>query len=556
MQKHRLNQLKDSALGQAVRFIPGPLMALLKRIGPGLAAGVLVGTSYIPLPGWAVLFCYVPLFVYTRGKNISVKDVALQAFVFQMVLTLIGFHWISYTASEFAHLPWPIAILILLVFATFGHAFLMLPPVLIFLLRRFVRTPLMHYFLLATLWSLTEMLAPYLFEWHMGYTLLWNKNPLSQWADVVGFHGLSYLLLLINAFISYTWDQGLANLKKNLKRSIALVILLFLFSAAGSWRGKAWEEAEALNFKVILIQANIGNFEKVYASKGLYYRDFIQNAYLEVSKEALKLEGSPDLMIWPESALYDSFNPALLTKPRQRALVDFIHANRLSLLFGAPSEERQHKTDSLGTRSEVAYYNALFLLSPEKMARGEFPIYRKTHLLAFGEYVPLAQYFPILNEWSPAGPGFHRGKGPEVMDFNEYIKIGSQICYESLDPHFSRSLRQKGANVIVNLTNDSWFGKYFEPEQHLYMTLARAIENRIPLIRATNTGISTVIDASGKIYNSSPKHEVWHQSYQVPVPLSKELTFYARYGHLFPFLLALIFCGVFLSEFVRKSRLE
>jgi len=120
------------------------------------------------------------------------------------------------------------------------------------------------------------------------------------------------------------------------------------------------------------------------------------------------------------------------------------------------------------------------------------PHYSKTILLAFGEYIPGEQIFPEIRDWLPETGHFARGSGPtSLLNWNGY-KMGAQICYESLFPGFSRSLAELGAQFIVNATNDSWYGTWQEPYQHMYMTLARGVEFRRPVLRVTNTGVSTV----------------------------------------------------------------
>jgi apolipoprotein N-acyltransferase len=141
--------------------------------------------------------------------------------------------------------------------------------------------------------------------------------------------------------------------------------------------------------------------------------------------------------------------------------------------------------------------------------------YRKTMLLAFGEYLPGAHLFPALTKWFPRTADFARGRGPQVKSFRG-LTLGPQICYEGLFPGFSRSLADQGAQLFVNVTNDSWFGTWSEPYQHLSMTLARGIEFRLPVIRSTNTGISTVMLASGTILDRSPLHREWFHGYDVP----------------------------------------
>ena len=154
-------------------------------------------------------------------------------------------------------------------------------------------------------------------------------------------------------------------------------------------------------------------------------------------------------------------------------------------------------------------------------------------MLAFGEYIPLAQYFPILKKWLPQVGDFQWGDGPIVRSLNG-LKVGTQICYESLFPEFSIDLANQGAQIIINVTNDSWYGPWQEPYQHLYLTLARAIEVRRPLIRSTNTGISTAILANGDILATSPLNREWSQTFEIPYASDPKTTLYQAFPWLLP----------------------
>ena len=151
---------------------------------------------------------------------------------------------------------------------------------------------------------------------------------------------------------------------------------------------------------------------------------------------------------------------------------------------------------------------------------------------------------------------FSRGQGPnELLKLNDF-KMGAQICYESLFPAFSRSLAQLNAQFIVNVTNDSWYGNWQEPYQHMYMTLARGVEFRRPVLRVTNTGISTVSLASGEILRLSPIHEPWAGIYEVPYLKNPPATFYQNWFGLLPGILwgvLITLCGYLL--FKRNSYL-
>jgi apolipoprotein N-acyltransferase len=179
--------------------------------------------------------------------------------------------------------------------------------------------------------------------------------------------------------------------------------------------------------------------------------------------------------------------------------------------------------------------NSLFLLDNQ----GEIvePHYSKTILLAFGEYIPFADTFPVIKKFLPQIGQYARGPGPTVLFEWNGFKMGPQICYESLFPKFSRDLSNLGAQFIVNATNDSWYGTWQEPYQHMYMTLARGVEFRRPVLRATNTGISTVSLASGEVLEQSPMMQPWAGLYEVPYLKNPQATFYQEWFWLIPGLL-------------------
>ena len=192
-------------------------------------------------------------------------------------------------------------------------------------------------------------------------------------------------------------------------------------------------------------------------------------------------------------------------------------------------------------------YNALFLLNSQAQ-RLSAP-YRKTYLLIFGETIPFVEQFPWLAKYNPGGAGFSRGSGPMVMPFQDF-QIGPQICYESLYPSFSAELVKKGADFLVNLTNDSWFGPTFEPKQHMIMTLARTIEVRRPLIRSTNTGFTSAALADGSILAPGPLYKNWVGFFEINLLKNAPKTFYTQFGDwlLLPiFILFLLFITFFRS---------
>ncbi|RYZ80208.1 MAG: apolipoprotein N-acyltransferase, partial [Proteobacteria bacterium] len=219
-----------------------------------------------------------------------------------------------------------------------------------------------------------------------------------------------------------------------------------------------------------------------------------------------------------------------------------------TLLTGAYSK------DLPGAANPRLTYNSLFLVDSE--ARSVSPPYHKTYLLAYGEYFPFSDQFPILLKWFPFISNFGRGQGPSILNYPHPegdIRIGGQVCYEGLYPEFTRGLAEKNADVLANVTNDSWFGRTFEPKQHLYMTLGRAIEVRRPLIRSTNTGVSTVILADGTVLQQSPLHEEWFGTYDLRMKKNAPTTDFVLWGHYTWVILVLAFLEILIKG-MRNAR--
>lgn len=515
-------------------------------------SGLLIGTSYIPFPPWALLFGYLPLWYWLIFKAKTAKEAFIGGWVTQFTLTLIGFHWIAYTAKEFGQFPWPLAILTLIAFCALAHLYI---PILTcfhyYFQKKFKISLSLSLVFLALGHSAAETFWPGIFPWHMGYTLLWVKFPLYHFADVVGFLGLSLFLLLLHIPLGKIWFADSQTYKKIIY-SVPVVLFFLLLNVAGWFHGQSWVETDK-KLNVLNVQANIGNLEKVYAEKGKFFREEIITKFISLSEKELLQNKAIDLILWPEAAVPEYLNPNYIRNKNQKKITDFLTQYNKPLLTGAFS-----KDDLLGDK-DISVFNGLFLLDPT--GKELSPPYHKTHLLIFGEYLPLSDTFPFLLKLLPFISNFGRGQGPHILSLpidtsrNDYTLLGGQICYEGLYPEFSIELAQKGAEIFVNVTNDSWFGIPFEPYQHLYMTFARAIENRRPLIRSTNTGISTAISAYGDVQEFSPWLKEWTGVNSIPYQNNPRQTFYTQWGKLFPALILIAFViNLLLSIYYEKFR--
>ncbi len=526
-------------------------------------SGILIGTSYIPFPAWAVGFCYLPLWygltqLQEKNSLLPLKNQLVQHFFYawwmQFLLSLIGFNWIAYTAHEFGHLPWAVSVIALLLFATFMHLYFPLAAALShFLKRRFSLNTNQYLIVHALTLALLERIWPSIFEWNLGYTLFWMKWPIFQIADTIGFYGLSSLIMLFQAFLLIAFIQ----FKNEKKMALAIIGLLFIsvvsLSYVGISKAKKWTSTNQ-SISIAVTQANISNEEKLASELGADFQPVVVNKYLNLVDFYLQNKTQkPQIIIWPETALPISLDPVYLQRNLQTKILSKVNEWNIPLITGAYSQDLFQKN----SQNQIMIRNAVFFLQPNSF---QIKPYFKSQLLAFGEYLPFGEQFPFLYNLFPFVGNYQRGPGPTqqviTLANNQTIALGPQICYESLDPGFSRGLANKNVDLIFNVTNDSWYGDWSEPYQHLTMNLARAIEVRRPLIRATNTGFSSAVLANGTILARSKMNTEWMHTFEIKYISSAEKSFYTKWGHYDWIILFIVLIGLLLIRFKQSESHE
>ncbi|OGR18618.1 MAG: apolipoprotein N-acyltransferase, partial [Desulfobacterales bacterium GWB2_56_26] len=289
---------------------------------------------------------------------------------------------------------------------------------------------------------------------------------------------------------------------------------------------------EAVRMKVGIVQGNIDQSLKWSPSQ----QQITVDTYLALSASLMRAASPPDLVIWPETAL-----PFFPTNEQMGPLKMAVKSGNMALLTGAPWYEiidRQNK--------KVKYYNSAFLLSPDGGFAGK---YFKTHLVPFGEYVPMKKLLPFLAPLVEAVGDFSFGTIAKPLVWHE-AKAGILICFESVFPELSRQWVQAGANILVNLTNDAWYGKSSAPQHSLAMAVLRAVEARRSLIRSANTGISAFVNPAGGIDDRSGLFEPWAAARDAV--LMTDITIWVRFGHLFaPFCLIIACFGTAVGRRLR-----
>jgi apolipoprotein N-acyltransferase len=218
------------------------------------------------------------------------------------------------------------------------------------------------------------------------------------------------------------------------------------------------------------------------------------------------------------------------------------------ILLGLLTYEPKAGTISapLQGRNSRRTYNSAILIDGDGRVRGR---YDKNYLLVFGEYIPLGSTFPQFYDWLPEASHFEAGTTVETFDFKGF-QLGVMICYEDIIPRFTRRLAGKNPNVLINVTNDAWFGKTSEPYLHLALAIFRAVENRLWLIRSTNTGVSAYVDAVGRLVSQTRLEDP--EILAEDVPMMSTVTPYRRYGDLFSYACIVAFLLLASIGFIKK----
>jgi len=476
---------------------------LLFLASPGLFA--------LPQLAWLAL---VPLF-WSLG-NQPPRRAALLGLICGLAYYLPLLYWIVIVLATYGQVPVPIAVLALFFLALYmscylaGFAFLCAKTGLRLSLLVFA----------PTCWVALDLLRGLLFTgfpWlDLAYTQ-YNLPQLIQIADLAGHHGLTFLMVLANALI-FTLITSLVRRKPTSSPVLITGAALLLLAASGYnlWRMQTMPTtlAQAEQLEVAAVQGNIPQDQKWQPA---FQRETV-DTYLRLSNE-LYLNKKPQLIIWPETALpfYPYEHPLFL-----RLHSELILPRQAYLLTGAPHREKASAAGSL------IYANSAFLLSPNGQVTGR---YDKQHLVPFGEYIPFRRILGFASPLVETLGEFTPGQATPPLSC-ENSRIGVLICFESIFPEISRRQAKDGANLLVTLTNDAWFGRSSAPRQHLAMGVFRAVENRKTLVRAANTGISAFIDPMGCIRGESPLFAEYARSQ--PVALLGGLTCYVRWGYLFP----------------------
>ncbi len=440
-------------------------------------------------------------------------------------------YWIVYVVAHYGHLPLyaGISVMFLLVIYLSIYPALFCLGVAYFLKRGF-RAVLIA----PPLWTVLEYVKAHLFSGFPWEDLAYSQHGhllLIQIADITGPYGITFLIVLVNCIVydcmSAFFPQPWGKRKFPMSEIVVGAVLIVLVVGYGMYRIDTLKDAEKNldPVSVRIVQGNIDQSVKWTPAFQTKTLDIYRNMSVDASKKDVSL------IVWPETAapFYFQNHDEL-----SRGVIDVTRDAGAWLLFGSPSYERE------GDR--VSFYNSAYLLSPTGCVAGR---YDKVHLVPFGEYVPLQRILFFINKLVAGAGDFKPGGGiiPLAMGDN---MIGPLICYEAIFPEISREHRLQGAELLVNITNDAWYGNTSAPYQHLTIAIFRAIENRTYMIRAANTGISAIVNPTGEIVSRTGLFE--RKVLDGTVKFTRHHTLYSRYGNMFAcfcigFLLMVLLAG-------------
>jgi apolipoprotein N-acyltransferase len=494
-----------------------------------LSGGLLILSFPAPDLGWLTFVALVPLLSAIRGRT-PVRAFYLGTLA-GLLFYLISVSWVTHSMTAYGGVPFALSALALLVLAAYLALYLG-----VFAMGATWMASgswLLDLLVPSALWVGLEYLRTYAltgFPWILlGYTQYRNSWLLPV-ASVAGVYGLSFIVVLINVALTQVVGGAPARLRGIvLTGAVALTLV---------WSSRLLLPTSVpigleQTLGVAIVQGNI--------DQGLKWDPAMQAATMEqyrrLSLEAAK--DTPALIVWPETAVpfFLRYEPALLGR-----VLDIAAETGSYLLVGSPDAEPPAAADG-GTR----YRNSAFLISPQRELLSR---YDKMHMVPFGEYVPLKSVLFFVHKLAYGIGDFEAGRTYTVFD-TPGGRFSATICYEAIFPDQVRRYVQEGAEFLVNITNDAWFGRSAAPAQHLAMAVLRAVENRRYLVRAANTGISAIVDPNGRILRAS---DIF-----VPTVITDQIrmermhTFYTRYGDLFAWVCVIFIVAVFIATWARST---
>jgi len=465
-----------------------------------IISAFLTGLAQQPLSvGWLSWFSFVP-FIFVLDRLISKKEFFNAGLLWGLVYYLTVIFWLAMNIGTTPMIGF-ISMLAAVIYCSLNVAGFCL--IIGFLKSHYSKLWL---WLIPFVWTAIEYVRNMDVLAGGPWTALANTqldfHTLIQNAEVTGIYGITFWIILLNVSI-YNW------MDRPYSSHLFAVCSIFLIPwITGLILIPTPKANSNQKLDVSLIQPNIHLSEKWKAGGARENIEFL----LTLSKSAIQT--GVDVVIWPESA-----TPSYILAENQYFLkLIQSELGNSQLLSGIP-----HYT---GVKEERMYFNSVVLISRDSTSK----VYNKLKLVPMAEHIPLSENFPSLKKMNFGQANFTHGD--EFTLFNiKGIQFAAMVCFESTFPSLSAEFVNQGAEVLVYVVNDGWYETPPEPQQHAKQAVYRAIENRRPVLRCTNTGISMVIDPSGNIINQLPLNQTG--VINATIMPSNRVTFYTQYGDIF-----------------------
>ncbi len=477
-----------------------------------LISGLLLALNFLNFPlGFTAWFALIP-FLIALHKSRSKGEALLSGFLFGGVFFLLSIAWLRFVTF----FGWAALVGI-------ETSFIVLCAWAVYAARR---TPVFFRIVwFAVVWTACEVFRSEIPVFGFGWNLLsysqWPYAWVIQFANLGGAYGLSFVMALVNAALA----EGCIHFftaKKNSDRKTPALILGFIltlstivFSHGFYWSHRP-AQSPARNLRISVLQGNIPE----ELENDPVIRDKIIGIYSKLT-ELAQFDQS-ELIIWPEAAFPGYFNRDI----NADSIHTLARTSGIPMIVGSPHFEEPRKA-----------YNSAYFLGPTGEIKNR---YDKQKLVPFGEYVPLLPIFGWLEPMAHymGVSDFSSGKESTVFSMmNKEFKFSTLICFEDTFQRLTREFVDNGAEFLVVITNDSWFKKTAAPYQHMHVSMFRAVENGVPVIRAANTGVSTFISSTGKelarLRDEKGRDIFIAGRKTFEMPIDPRLTYYRRGGWVF-----------------------